>query len=40
MLKLTMSITIETLWRQGKNKSEISKIVEHDWKTVKKRSTV
>ena len=31
-----MNITIETLWQQGKNKSEISKITGHDWKTVSK----
>lgn len=29
-----MHITIETLWKQGKNKSEISQITGHDWKTV------
>lgn len=31
-----MHITIETLWKQGKNKSEISRIIKHDWKTVNK----
>lgn len=31
-----MNITIETLWKQGKNKSEISRITGHDWKTVSK----
>ena len=31
-----MNITIETLWRQGKNKSEISRLTGHDWKTVQK----
>ena len=36
MLRLPMNITIETLWKQGKNKSEISKLTGHDWKTVQK----
>ena len=36
MLEYAMNITIETLWQQGKNKSEISKITGHDWKTVSK----
>lgn len=31
-----MNITIETLWKQGKNKSEISRLTGHDWKTVQK----
>lgn len=31
-----MQVTIETLWQQGKNKSEISRITGHDWKTVNK----
>ncbi|HBM14913.1 MAG TPA: hypothetical protein DD381_00965 [Lentisphaeria bacterium] len=31
-----MNITIETLWKLGKNKSEISRSVNHDWKTVSK----
>ena len=33
-MRYAMQITIETLWQQGKNKSEISKITGHDWKTV------
>lgn len=36
MLELAMHITIETLWRLGKNKTEISKATGHDWKTVAK----
>ena len=32
-----MNITIETLWKQGKNKSEIERITGHSWKTVSKR---
>ncbi len=36
MLRYAMHITIETLWKQGKNKSEISRITGHDWKTVSK----
>jgi transposase len=31
-----MNITIETLWKQGKSKSEISRITGHAWKTVSK----
>lgn len=31
-----MNVTIETLWKQGKNKSDISRITGHDWKTVSK----
>ncbi len=31
-----MHITIETLWKLGKNKTEISKATGHDWKTVSK----
>ena len=34
MLGLNMCITIQTLWKQGKNKSEISRLTNHDWKTV------
>jgi len=36
MLRYAMHITVETLWKQGKNKSEISRITGHDWKTVSK----
>jgi len=36
MLELAMHITIESLWKLGKNKSEISRITKHDWKTVDK----
>lgn len=36
MLGYAMNITIETLWKQGKSKSEISRLTGHDWKTVKK----
>jgi len=35
-LELAMHITIESLWKLGKNKSEISRITKHDWKTVDK----
>lgn len=31
-----MHITIETLWKLGKNKAQISKVTGHDWKTVAK----
>ena len=31
-----MYITIETLFKQGLNKTEISRITKHDWKTVNK----
>ncbi|MFM2393899.1 MAG: hypothetical protein RLZZ546_1881 [Bacteroidota bacterium] len=34
MLEFAMHITIESLWKLGKNKSEISRITNHDWKTV------
>ena len=36
MLEYAMNITIETLWKQGKSKSEISQITGHDWKTISK----
>ena len=36
MLKLGMYMTIQTLWKKGKNKSEISRDTGHDWKTVAK----
>lgn len=36
MLKLGMYMTIQTLWKKRKNKSEISRITGHDWKTVAK----
>ncbi len=36
MLKLEMFMTILTLWKQGKSKSEIAKIVKHDRKTVRR----
>ena len=31
-----MCITIQTLWKQRKSKSEISRLTKHDWKTVDK----
>lgn len=31
-----MQITIESLWKLGHNKTEISRITKHDWKTVSK----
>ncbi len=36
MLELSMHITIESLWKLGHNKTEISRITKHDWKTVAK----
>ncbi len=36
MIGIAMKTTIETLFEQGKNKSEISRITGHDWKTVAK----
>ncbi|TXI98988.1 MAG: IS21 family transposase [Neisseriales bacterium] len=36
MLEFAMHITIESLWKLGKTKSEISRITKHDWKTVNK----
>lgn len=36
MLGVAMYITIETLFKQGLNKTEISRITKHDWKTVNK----
>lgn len=36
MLRQAMYTTIETLWKQGHNKSFISKSTGHDWKTVNK----
>lgn len=36
MLRQAMYTTIETLWNKGHNKSEISRITGHDWKTVSK----
>ena len=33
-----MYITIETLWKQGYNKSEIARLTNHDWKTISKFS--
>ena len=36
IMELAMYITIETLWKLGKNKTEISKATGHDWKTVSK----
>lgn len=36
MLEFAMHITIESLWKLGKSKSEISRITQHDWKTVDK----
>jgi transposase len=37
MLGMAMNITIESLWKQGYNKSEISHMTGHDWKTIDKR---
>jgi transposase len=36
MLEFSMHITIESLWKLGHNKTEISRITKHDWKTVAK----
>jgi transposase len=36
MLEIAMRITIETLWKSGKSKNEISRLTGHDWKTVNK----
>ena len=36
MLKIEMLMTIITLWKSGKSKSEISRLVERDRKTVRK----
>lgn len=36
MLRLAMYITIQTLWKQGHNKSEIARLTGHDWKTIDK----
>ncbi len=36
MIGVSMCITIQTLWKQGKSKSEISRITGHDWKTIDK----
>lgn len=36
MLGVYMCITIQTLWKQGKNKTEISRLTNHDWKTIDK----
>ena len=36
MIKLAMGITIKSLWARIKNKSEISRLTGHDWKTVAK----
>jgi len=36
MLKVLEYMTIQNLWKKGKNKSEISRITGHDWKTVAK----
>jgi hypothetical protein len=36
MLRLAMHITIETLWKQGCSKSEIARVMGHDWKAVAK----
>lgn len=36
MLEFFMHITIESLWKLGHNKSEISRLTHHDWKTVNK----
>ena len=36
MIGIAMYTTIKTLWSLGKNKSEISRLTGHDWKTVDK----
>ncbi|MFH1776174.1 MAG: IS21 family transposase, partial [Candidatus Omnitrophota bacterium] len=36
MLGVAMYITIKTLREKGMNKSEISQVTGHDWKTVSK----
>jgi len=36
MVKIEMYTTIKTLWQQGQNKCEISRLTDHDWKTVSK----
>lgn len=36
MIGVAMYTTIKTLWELGKNKSEISRVTGHDWKTVSK----
>jgi transposase len=36
MLGVAMYITIETLYKQGLNKTEIARATQHDWKTVNK----
>jgi transposase len=36
MLGAAMYTTIKTLWEQGYNKSEISRLTGHDWKTISK----
>lgn len=36
MLREAMYTTIQTLWNKGNNKSEISRLTGHDWKTVNK----
>jgi len=36
MIGVNMCITIATLWKQGRSKSEISRVTGHDRKTVRK----
>ena len=36
MIGVNMCITIATLWKQGRSKSEISRLTGHDRKTVRK----
>ncbi len=36
MIGVNMCITILTLWKQGRNKSEISRLTGHDRKTIRK----
>ena len=36
MIGVNMCITIQTLWKQGRSKSEISRLKGHDRKTVRK----
>ena len=36
MLGEAMYTTIQTLWKKGLNKSEISRATKHDWKTISK----
>ena len=37
MIGVAMYITIKSLWKRHKNKSLITRMTGHDWKTVAKR---